>query len=326
MVNDSRLVNLQTSRGQQRRLNPRALNDHLNAEMSKLENDIDVKIQHLSSTITENFSRKDSKFLIAYAKCALNATCQVNYIFRVKEKVVVNNLIEISVEITNVHNHGKLFNQNSKQQEQRIAHCPFFDDKMLEHNNQTYGFDSRNEYISQQKHDHSEASQKLCPFFECPQAKAFIKSDSYAKSLESFKANENFKADVCPIKSVLTNQNFYNCDINSKPLKKRMISEIVCENDDNEMNSEYYHTSGPSAFKKFATECHHLKSINLNSDSTPKEPCAYKHNWIEILKEVIKRDLPLFPIDKQAINKEESFLHYYNLFFNHFISKMQTQF
>jgi hypothetical protein len=324
MVNDSRLVNLQTNRGQQRRLNPRALNDHLNAEMSKLENDIDVKIQHLSSTITENFSRKDSKFLIAYAKCAFNATCQVNYIFRVKEKVVVNNLVEISVEITNIHNHGKLSNSNTNLEEQRIANCPFFDDKMLDHNKQPC-FYSNNEYISQQKDDHSEASQKLCPFFDCPQAKLFMKSDSYAKSLESIKTNENFKADVCPIKSVLTNQNF-NSDFSRKPLNKRMISEIVCENDDDEMNSEYYHKRGPSAFKKFATECHNLKDISLNSASTANEACAYKHNWIEILKEVIKRDLPLFPIDKQAINKEESFLHYYNLFFNHFISKMQMQF
>ena len=103
LINDSRYVNLKTSRGQ-RRLNPKALNNYLNEEVSAAER-LDIKIQHLSSTITEQLSRKDSKFLIAYAKCAYNPTCQVNYIFRVKEKVIVDDCVDISIEITNFHNH-----------------------------------------------------------------------------------------------------------------------------------------------------------------------------------------------------------------------------
>jgi hypothetical protein len=315
MVNDSRFVNLKVNRGQ-RRLNPRALNDHLNKEMSELEN-IDAKIQHLSSTISENFTRKDSKFLIAYAKCAYNATCQVNYIFRVKERVIVNNMVDIYVEITNFHNHDRKSNQSKE----RIANCPFFEETKLD-SPQTINSDDEKQYILPQptyNFDHYyKASPPYCPFFDCPQTKLFMKNDNFSKSLEKIKSSENFKSEICPVKSVLTKSN-----------NKRTICQAFYENESNDFQSP------SSAFKRVSLDFddnRNLKSVNQNIPSPEikhnthrnLETCSYKNNWIEILKEVIKKDLPLFPINKTHVNNEESFLHFYNLFFNHFISKIQT--
>ena len=321
MVNDSRYTNTNTNRGQ-RRLNPRALNDHLNKEMSELEN-LDVKIQHLSSTITENFSRKDSKFLIAYAKCAYNATCQVNYIFRVKEKIVVNDLVQIHVEITNFHNHDRKSNQTNERQ----MTCPFFEEENI---NQSFNLNSK-QHVSvhstfiQDQNNTDQKSSSYCPFFECPQTKLFMKNDAFTKSLLSIKSNENFKSDICPVKSVLSKPN----------LNKRTTYEAFYDDEPVEINSDYKDLDRPSAFKRVRhdfAENRNLKDINQNSSFSEikqnsqevGQVCSYKNNWIEILKEVIKKDLPLFSIDKTHLNKEESFLHFYNLFFNHFISKMQT--
>jgi len=116
-MSDSRYIDVKAQKGH-KRLNPNALNDHLNDELSKEENR-NIKITHLSSTINQELARKDSKYLTAYGKCSFSPFCQVNYIFRVKDKLVVNNKVGISIEIKNTHDHDtqnkeikKLKNEN----------------------------------------------------------------------------------------------------------------------------------------------------------------------------------------------------------------------
>ena len=76
----------------------------MNEELAKEENR-NIKITHLSSTINKELTRKDSKYLTAYGKCSFSPYCQVNYIFRVKEKNVVDKKVSILVEIANFHDH-----------------------------------------------------------------------------------------------------------------------------------------------------------------------------------------------------------------------------
>ena len=103
LISDSRYIDAKAKTGH-KRLNPNALNEHLNDELAKEENR-NIKITHLSSTINQELTRKDSKYLTAYGKCSFSPFCQVNYIFRVKEKIVDDNKVAISVEISNYHDH-----------------------------------------------------------------------------------------------------------------------------------------------------------------------------------------------------------------------------
>ena len=106
MINESRFIDTKTNKGH-KRLNPNALNDYLNEELAN-EEKLKIKITHLSSTINKEPTRKDSQYLTAYGRCTFSPTCRVNYIFRVKKKLVINNQIEILIEITNSHDHDTL--------------------------------------------------------------------------------------------------------------------------------------------------------------------------------------------------------------------------
>lgn len=78
---------------------------YISPELKKIEN-IDNKLQHLSSNISEKLLRADSKFLSAYARCGFDKACPVTYTFQVKEKIYINEYITVNVDIINSHNHS----------------------------------------------------------------------------------------------------------------------------------------------------------------------------------------------------------------------------
>ena len=108
LINDSKFV-----KGDEgpKKLGQKSLDNNLNKELSILEK-IDIKIGHNTSSLKFNLSRRDSKHLNAYGRCCLVAKCPVNYCFYISNIPSVNSdYVNITVEITNNHNHESFTNQ-----------------------------------------------------------------------------------------------------------------------------------------------------------------------------------------------------------------------
>lgn len=106
LISDSRF-SISKQKNPYKVLNAKALDACLNNHFRKIEN-VEVKIQHISSRINETVYRKDSKYLVANAKCAMAKSCNVKYAITCKEKNYEHGGIMLTLEITNYHQHSEL--------------------------------------------------------------------------------------------------------------------------------------------------------------------------------------------------------------------------
>ena len=304
LINDSRYIDVKAQKGH-KRLNPNALNDHLNDELSKEENR-NIKITHLSSTINHELTRKDSKYLTAYGKCSFSPFCQVNYIFRVKDKVVVDNKVGISIEIKNSHDHDtqdknikKLKNENFHKAEKD----PSKSARTKSTNNAT-----------KNKQKAIKSPKPISPPINDTEVQEDV-NEIFNKILETDFPDWNYKSfTLFDFSNEISEKNNQNQTIEESKIEKFQLETLELSAkrryDELDLNESLFSLSDTDSINQVdlgliiensmstcATNSFDLRKDVSNSTDDSFNEFQQINEWDEIIKLIIERDLSIFDSD-----------------------------